>query len=119
MAWCSASFGAHSCDGENMLFYPEMPCRGSEGDYGRNLFTRPDFGRLASFPGTLRGGLVVARFATSDAAAPCVGGALKTRFIVALQELKGLRRCPRRHGIRTFEARFNTLFRPGCNSSRR
>lgn len=42
-------------DGQDTLFYLDPPYWGSEGDYGRDMFARADFERLAGILGTLRG----------------------------------------------------------------
>ncbi len=42
-------------DGEATIFYLDPPYWGSEGDYGRDLFARPDFERLAFCLSGLRG----------------------------------------------------------------
>jgi DNA adenine methylase len=55
-------------DGEGTLFYLDPPYWGSEGDYGKALFSREDFARLAD-----------------------VLAALKGRFILSLNDVQGVR----------------------------
>ena len=57
-------------DREGTLFYLDPPYWGNEGDYGKALFSRDDFARMAE-----------------------VLGGLKGRFIMSLNDVPGVREC--------------------------